>query len=200
MNFSDSEKPIKLRFVDLMIRAHERREAQARQPRWGCLDAATGRALYVNGIPRVIKYCPSCPALKREPHKCLWSKHELRIDTARYELMREWRRKVKNVNKLAAILKENARDHLYRGGATPLSDFRGSWNNLVVEYYHRERDGVTVLTVRAMGEPVDPVNLNVIRQAFGVPASVTPEQKAREDGTYTDMLEWVPSKQGAMAL
>lgn len=191
----EGEKPIVLRYVDLMRKAYKRRERErGRGAGWGCCDQF-GHLSHVNGIPRVVKDCPHCKPLKRHPHIC-----KLNSDgPERYERMKEWRRKVKNINKLAAILKSNAADHPYRGSMTPLCDFRGSWNSLVVEYYHRERDGKTVLQVRAKGAPADRVDVNVIRQTFGVPASVEPDQKAREDGTYEDRFEWKPVKQMVLA-
>lgn len=208
MNF-DTEKPVVLRFVDLMIRAEERREREAATaPGYAC-SGPGGRMLYVNGVPREVKYCPSCKPLRRQPHRCKLAVGG--VDPDRYwrvraQMLARGRRIIamKNLGKLAKILMANAEDHPYRGSTTPLCDFRGSWGNYVIEYYHRAKDGMTVLTVKSTGAPVEPLAMADIRNAFGVPPSITPDRDAeqprpREDGTYIDTLRWrVP--QATMAL
>lgn len=192
MNF-DTEKPVVLHFVDLMRRAHDKRyKAMKRGVEWGCCDRY-GSMYHINGIPRIVKCCPICKPLRGKYHRCKLYGYV----PERYEKAKEWRRRMKNLNKLAKILMSNAADHPYKGSMTPLCDFRGSWENRVIEYYHRGED--TVLTVRTTGQPCERVEMNLIRAAFGVPANVEPDQKARDDGSYEDKFEWKPVKQMVLA-
>lgn len=112
---------------------------------------------------------------------------------------------MKSLGKLAKVLMSNAEDHPYTGSMTPLCDFRGSWGSYVIEYYHRAKDGMTVLNVRSQGTPIDPIARADIRNAFEVPANVAPEQDAEqpkpsEDGAFIDKFVWKPVKQAAMVL
>lgn len=210
MNFSEDERPIVLIGVDLMIRAEERRKRVAAEGiGYACIGPG-GRMKYVNGKPRDVVYCPSCKPLRRQPHRCAWAPGG--VDTDRYwrvraQMIARGRRivRMRNLNTLAKILMSNASDHPYQGGMTPLCDFRGSWGSYVIEYYHRAKDGMTVLNVMSRGTPIDPIAMADIRNAFGVPANVAPEQDAeqprpREDGAFIDKFVWKPVKQAAMVL
>lgn len=180
----------------LMLKAAKRRDADHKHGMgWGCCDRF-GSMYHVNGIQRVVKYCPACKPLARRWHRC-----KLAVDgyaPERWEQVKQRRREMRSLGKLAAILKSNAEDHPYTGSMTPLCDFRGSWGGYVVEYYHRADNGVTVLNVRRTGEAIDDQALRDLRAAFSVPGKVTETLRERDDGAHECKMEWAPTKQAPM--
>lgn len=211
MNFSDSEKPIKLRYVDLMIRAHERREAQARQPRWGCCDGA-GKMYYVDHKPSLSRktlYCPSCLPLFRQPHRCAiktpqvarawyWEVVNGIIERQNRIIKRQATMAHKqNLADVARIRKAYDAAHPYRKGV-PLSDYRSRWKDLTVQYW--TMDGMVYLHV-AGERKVEPREVWDVRNAFDVPTGT--EDIASMDGDngkWYVKLNWQTVKQGAMVL
>lgn len=202
MNFSDSEKPIVLRFVAFMQQEQERRERESSG--FAC-SGPGGVMLYVNGIPRERKYCPSCKPLRRKPHRCKLAPGGVDVDRywrVRAQMIARGKEiiRMKQLGKVVEILTKNADLHPYRGGATPLSNYRASYGDLRIEYYHRAKDGMTVLAIKSSGIAVNSLRENEIRSAFNVPADAIPDKKLWEDNTFVDTFEWKPVKQAAMVL
>lgn len=203
MNF-DTEKPVVLRFVDLMIRAEERRERDAATaPGYAC-SGPGGRMLYVNGIPREQKYCPRCLPLRRQPHRCKLAVGG--VDPERYWRVRAQMIargkeiiRMKKLSEIARIRVGYAETNPYRGGSTPLSGYRSSWKKEVsIEYY--VANGAAHLNVRGDGRSPTPDEVREVRNAFAVPVAATEIPEAREDGTYIVRMEWQTAKQAAMVL
>lgn len=198
-SFAADEKPIRIDAWDIrqMHRAQVKRDGARRNGAgWGCCDR-NGSMLYVDGIPRVVKYCPACKPLMGRYHRCKLSKTGYAPE--RYEQVRQRRRAMKYLSKVVEILTANARKP-YLGGMTPISNYRASWLDMRIEYYQRQSDGKMVLTINRVGQPADTLAKRDVCNAFHVPADVVPEQRVREDGTYTDQWEWAPVKQKAMEL
>lgn len=204
MNFSDSEKPINLQFVDLMIRAGERRERVAAEGiGYACIGPG-GRVLYVNGIPREVKYCPSCKPLRRQPHRCAFAPGG--VDADRYWRVRNQmyaRAKeiiaMKKLSEIARIRVGYAEANPYQGGRTRIVSYRSEWKrDISIEYYVSA--GTVHLNVKGDGRSPTVDEVREVRNAFAVPVAATEIPEAREDGTWIVRMEWQTAKQAAMVL
>lgn len=213
MNFSDSEKPVVLRFVDLMIRAQERREQEWQSGAgWGCCDGS-GRMYYVDHKPslsRKVLYCPSCNPLFRQPHRCMlksatearawyWEvvngiiKRQTRIVKRQATMAHK-----QNLADVARIRKAYDATHPYRKGV-PLSDYRSRWKDLTIQYWTIDGEAYLYLAGERRIEPREVLD---VRSALDVPTGavcVMPKEP-REDGSWVVKVEWQTAKQAAMVL